>query len=60
VTVDKTTTEIGEVREDIPEIIAEIRDIPLALPWMLQLEKFIAKSLKKKSEQICNRITETI
>ncbi len=52
VTVDKTTTEIGEVRENIPEIIAEIREIPLVLPLMLQLGKFVAKSLKKKSEQI--------
>jgi hypothetical protein len=57
VTVEKTTAEIGEVRENIPEIIAEIKDIPLVLPWMLELEKFMVKSLKKKNELICNLIS---
>jgi len=52
VTVDKTTTEIGEVRKNIPQIITEIREIPLTLPGMLQLEKFMVKLLKKESVQI--------
>jgi hypothetical protein len=35
VTVDKTTAEIDEVRNNIPKIIAEIREIPMAILWML-------------------------
>ena len=41
--VDKTTAEIDEVRKNIPKIIAEIREIPMALLWMLQPEVFIPK-----------------
>jgi hypothetical protein len=48
VTAGKTITEIDEVRNNIP---AENRDIPLALPWMLGLEKFMVKSLKKKASR---------
>jgi hypothetical protein len=43
VTVDKTTAEIDEVGNSMPKIIAEIREITLELPWMLQPEVFIPK-----------------
>jgi hypothetical protein len=43
VTVDKTKAKIDEVRKNMPKIIAEIREIPLELPWMLQPEMFIPK-----------------
>ena len=47
-TAGKTITEIDEVKNNIP---AENRDIPLAWPLMLELKKFMAKSLKKKASR---------